>query len=73
MIDEASRMDSGEWLSDEVEEYFIHTLEWDIENETKQNLQNKWKYNSGDEEDFIVPDAQSEEVERSSIVDDWEL
>lgn len=46
-------MDQGEWLSDEVEEDVNHILDWNIDNETEKNLQNRFEHNGHDEEDFF--------------------
>lgn len=70
MIDEACRMDPREWLRDEVEDDSIHMLEWNINNETKKNLQNRFECHGRDEDNFIVPDEHSKDVEGSSSEDD---
>lgn len=70
MINKARPMDPGEWFPDAVEEDLSHMREWNVENETEESLQNRCEYNGRDEEDFTVPDEQSEDVEGNISSDD---
>lgn len=72
MLDEAHRMEPGEWLSDREKEYVSHMLEWNIDNESKSNLQNGEEHNWRDYNDFISPENQYEEDGLSSSDNsDW--